>query len=103
MRLARLDDHRRQDHHRHDHAQAARRPEGRSEGFTSRKGGTFDAALVIDKDKGVAFDFGQRHQESMDMAQKQYTAQTNSVLIQQQMLDQQRKATADDNPSIPTE
>ena len=72
-------------------------------GFTSRKGGTFDAALVIDKDKGVAFDFGQRHQESMDMAQKQYTAQTNSVLIQQQMLDQQRKATADDNPSIPTE
>ena len=37
---------------------------------------------------------GQRHQESMDMAQKQYTAQTNSVLIQQQMLDQQRKATA---------
>lgn len=27
-------------------------------GFTSRKGGTFDAALVIDKDKGVAFDFG---------------------------------------------
>lgn len=72
-------------------------------GFTSRKGGTFDAALVIDKDKGVAFDFGQRHQESMDMAQKQYAAQTNSVLIQQQMLDQQRKATADDNPSIPTE
>lgn len=43
---------------------------------------------------------GQRHQESMDMAQKQYTAQTNSVLIQQQMLDQQRKATADDNPSM---
>ena len=30
----------------------------------------------------------------MDMAQKQYTAQTRSVLIQQQMLDQQRKATA---------
>ena len=29
---------------------------------------------------------GQRHQESMDMAQKQYTAQTNSVLIQQQLL-----------------
>lgn len=26
-------------------------------GFTSRKGGTFDAALVIDKDKGIAFDF----------------------------------------------
>ena len=46
---------------------------------------------------------GQRHQESMDMAQKQYTAQTNSVLIQQQMLDRQRKATADDNPSMPTE
>ena len=29
-------------------------------------------------------------------------AQTSSVLIQQQMLDQRRKATADDNPSIPT-
>lgn len=28
---------------------------------------------------------------------------TRSVLIQQQMLDQQRKATADDNPSMPTE
>ena len=38
---------------------------------------------------------GLRHQESMDMAQKQYTAQTNSVLIQQQMFDQQRKAAAD--------
>ena len=46
---------------------------------------------------------GQRHQESMDMAQKQYAAQTNSVLIQQQMLDRQRKTTADDNPSMPTE
>ena len=46
---------------------------------------------------------GQRHRESMDMAQKQYTAQTNTVLIQQQMLDQQRKATADDNPSMRTE
>lgn len=44
-----------------------------------------------------------RHEESMNMAQQQYTAQTNSVLIQQQMLDQQRKATADDNPSMPTE
>ena len=46
---------------------------------------------------------GQRHKESMDMAQKQYTAQTNSVLVQQQMLDQQRKAAADDNPPAPTE
>ena len=46
---------------------------------------------------------GQRHQESMDMAQKQYAAQTNSVLIQQQMLDQQRKANAGDNPPTPTE
>ena len=46
---------------------------------------------------------GQRHKESMDMAQKQYTAQTNSVLIQQQMLDQQRKASADDNPSASAE
>ena len=42
---------------------------------------------------------GLRHQESMDMAQKQYTAQTNSVLIQQQMLDQQRKTAADVDPS----
>ena len=33
---------------------------------------------------------GQRHQESMDMAQKQYTAQTNSVLIQQRMLASQQ-------------
>ena len=41
---------------------------------------------------------GQRHKESMDMAQKQYTAQTNSVL-----LDQQRNAAADDNPPAPTE
>ena len=32
-------------------------------GFTSRKGGTFDAALVIDKDKGVAFDFGNNNKE----------------------------------------
>ena len=46
---------------------------------------------------------GQRHQESMDMVQKQYAAQTNSVLIQQQMLDQQRKANAGDNPPTPTE
>lgn len=46
---------------------------------------------------------GQRHQESMDMTQKQYAAQTNSVLIQQQMLDQQRKANAGDNPPTPTE
>ncbi|MDB6660297.1 hypothetical protein ABG933_07090 [Bifidobacterium longum] len=44
-----------------------------------------------------------RHEESMRMAEKQYTAQTTGVLIQQQMLDQQRKATADDNPSMPTE
>lgn len=33
-----------------------------------------------------------RHQESMDMAQKQFTAQSNSVLIQQQMPDAQRAA-----------
>ena len=47
---------------------------------------------------------GQRHRESMDMAQKQYTAQTNSVLIQRQMLDRQRKADADGDPSpAPTE
>ena len=37
------------------------------------------------------------------MVQKQYAAQTNSVLIQQQMLDQQHKANAGDNPPTPTE
>jgi len=31
-----------------------------------------------------------RHEESMNMAEKQYTAQTNSVLIQQQMLANQQ-------------
>jgi len=44
-----------------------------------------------------------RHEESMRMAEKQYTAQTTGVLIQQQMLDQQRQAAADDNPSSPVE
>lgn len=40
----------------------------------------------------------------MGMAQKQYTAQANSVLIQRQMLDRQRKADADGDPSpAPTE
>lgn len=33
-----------------------------------------------------------RHEEDMRMAEKQYTAQTNSVLIQQRMLDNQRQA-----------
>lgn len=42
---------------------------------------------------------GQRHRESMGMAQKQYTAQANSVLIQRQMLDRQRKADTDGDPS----
>lgn len=46
---------------------------------------------------------GQCHKESMDMAQKQYTAQINSVLIQQQMLDRQRKADAAGNPPAQTE
>jgi DNA topoisomerase-3 len=32
-------------------------------GFTSKKGSKFDAALVIDKDKGVAFDFGDNNKE----------------------------------------
>ena len=32
-----------------------------------------------------------RHEESMRMAEKQYTAQTNSVLIQQQMLPTSRR------------
>lgn len=33
-----------------------------------------------------------RHEESMDMAQKQYTAQTNDLLIQQQMLADQQQS-----------
>ena len=33
-----------------------------------------------------------RHEESMDMAQKQYTAQTNGLLIQQQMLANQQQS-----------
>lgn len=32
-------------------------------GFTLRKGGTFDAALLIDKDKGVAFDFNNKERK----------------------------------------
>ena len=39
-----------------------------------------------------------RHEESMHMAEKQYTAQTNSVLIQQQMLANQQ-AQAEQNPA----
>lgn len=27
-------------------------------GFTSRKGSKFDATLLVDKDKGIVFDFG---------------------------------------------
>ena len=42
---------------------------------------------------------GQRHQESMDMAQKQYTAQTRSVLIQQQMLANQQAQAAQQAPA----
>ena len=34
-----------------------------------------------------------RHEESMNMAEKQYTAQANSVLIQQQMLANQQTQT----------
>ena len=30
-------------------------------GFTSKKGNKFDASLVIDKDRGVIFDFGNKH------------------------------------------
>ena len=76
--------------------------------FVNQAGGRNSVKVsILEKDKLMQLVFadveGQRHQESMDMAQKQYTAQTNSVLIQQQMLDQQRKATADDNPSMPTE
>ena len=57
MRLARLDDRGRQDHHRHDHARPARRPEGQSQGLHLEEGSGFDAAILIDKDKGIAFDF----------------------------------------------
>lgn len=30
-------------------------------GFTSKKGSKFDASLVVDKDRGVIFDFGSKH------------------------------------------
>ena len=30
-------------------------------GFTSKKGSKFDASLVVDKDRGVTFDFGNKH------------------------------------------
>lgn len=35
-------------------------------GFTSRKGGKFDAALRIDEDKGIAFDFGDGKEREKD-------------------------------------
>lgn len=51
-----------------------------------------------------------RHEESMHMAEKQYTAQTNSVLIQQQMLanqqtqaEQQTQASAQSGQNQPGE
>ena len=40
-----------------------------------------------------------RHEESMHMAEKQYTAQTNSVLIQQQMLANQQAQAAQQAPA----
>lgn len=40
-----------------------------------------------------------RHEESMNMAEKQYTAQTNSVLIQQQMLANQQTQAAQQAPA----
>lgn len=43
-----------------------------------------------------------RHEESMDMAQKQYAAQTNSVLIQQQMLANQQTADQQQQSNIPS-
>ncbi len=47
---------------------------------------------------------GQRHRESMGMAQKQYTAQAKQRADPAQMLDRQRKADADGDPSpAPTE
>ena len=49
--------------------------------------------LACEIEKLVFADADQlRHEESMDMAQKQYTAQTNSVLIQQQMLANQQQS-----------
>lgn len=40
-----------------------------------------------------------RHEESMHMAEKQYTAQTNSVLIQQQMLANQQAQAVQQAPT----
>lgn len=76
--------------------------------FVNQAGGRNTVKVsILEKAKLMQLVFadveGQRHRESMDMAQKQYAAQTNSVLIQQQMIDQQRKANAGDNPPTPTE
>ena len=58
---------------------------------------TMSASLVFRDPSGgantITVDADQlRHEESMAMAQQQYTAQTNSVLIQQQMLANQQAA-----------
>lgn len=84
--------------------------------FVNQSGGRNSVkASILEKDKLMQLEQkiqqlvfadveGQRHRESMDMAQKQCTAQANSVLIQRQMLDRQRKADADGDPSpAPTE
>lgn len=66
---------------------------------------TFRAVSILEKDKLMSLaqeiqarvftDADQlRHEESMRMAEKQYTAQANSVLIQQQMLANQQTQTA---------
>ena len=84
--------------------------------FRDPSGGANDITVsVLEKDKlmnlaqeiqaRVFADADQlRHEESMRMAEKQYTAQTNSVLIQQQMLANQQaqvQAQAGAAPSQP--
>ena len=72
--------------------------------FVNQSGGRNSVkASILEKDKLMQLEQkiqqlvfadveGQRHRESMDMAQKQYTAQTNGLLIQQQMLANQQQS-----------
>ena len=61
MRLARLDDRSRQNRHRLRHTPLLAGRKVSLKGFTSKKGSKFDASLVVDKDRGVIFDFGSKH------------------------------------------
>ena len=78
--------------------------------FRDPSGGANDITVsILEKDKLMSLaqeiqarvftDADQlRHEESMHMAEKQYTAQTNSVLIQQQMLANQQAQLQNPDP-----